>query len=180
MPTMIPIIAQFHPILFDLTHHIHPQNRPDVPRLICSALYMDPAILMLVFCPTIAAVFCRDHIPTPIPGSQQLCSYRWCGTNVLVLPDSGSHITGSSGEHTTRSWGWRNRDDRVLVTLEHKLGISCSWVPKLNTTVLGAGKNPCSIWGESNTEDEVLDNRLVQVSKIEWRQENIPCVPRKS
>jgi hypothetical protein len=42
------------------------------------------------------------------------------------------------------------------VALQHELRVARSWVPKLDTTVLGAGEDPGSIWGESNGENKVL------------------------
>lgn len=82
---------------------------------------------------------------------------RW---DVLVLPDPGTHITRSSCEETTWSRRRRDRDNRVLVTLEHELGITSSWIPELNSTVLGSGEDPSSVWSEGNGKNKILDRGI--------------------
>ena len=79
----------------------------------------------------------------------------------LVCPDSCAHISTSCRECST-NWTRRDGNHTVLVALQHELGVAGSWVPELDSTVLGAGKNPVSVWGKSNRENKVL----VNVSKI--------------
>lgn len=73
----------------------------------------------------------------------------------LVAPDSRSHVTRTSGKGAT-TWAWSHADDRVLVALQHELSIAGSWVPELNTTILGSGKNPVSVWSKGDGENKVL------------------------
>ena len=42
------------------------------------------------------------------------------------------------------------------MALQHELGIACSRVPELDTTILGAGEDPVPVWGERDGEHEVL------------------------
>ena len=65
----------------------------------------------------------------------------------LIAPDPRAHITRASSEVVPGRAG-RDRDDRVLVTLQHELGVARSWVPELHAAVLGARKHPVSVWGE--------------------------------
>jgi hypothetical protein len=53
----------------------------------------------------------------------------------LVAPDSSAHITRTSSKAAAAGAGC-NRNDGVLVTLQHELGVAGSWVPELNTTIL--------------------------------------------
>ena len=72
-----------------------------------------------------------------------------------VRPDTSTHVTRSSGKVASSRAG-RDGDDRVLVTLEHQLGVAGAWVPELDSTVLRARHDPLSIRGQGNTENEVL------------------------
>lgn len=73
----------------------------------------------------------------------------------LVAPDSRSHVTRTGSEAAT-TWAWRHADDRVLVALQHELSVAGSWVPELNTAILGSREDPVSVWCKSNGEDKVL------------------------
>lgn len=42
------------------------------------------------------------------------------------------------------------------MTLQHELRVASSGIPELNTSILGAGEDPVSIWGQRNRENEVL------------------------
>jgi hypothetical protein len=53
----------------------------------------------------------------------------------LVTPDSSAHITRTSSKAATTGAG-SNRNDGVLVALQHELGVAGSWVPELDTTIL--------------------------------------------
>lgn len=63
------------------------------------------------------------------------------GVDSAVRPDAGSHVTRAGGE-VAASRARRNRDDRVLVALEHELRIPSSRVPELHAAVLGARHDP--------------------------------------
>ena len=70
-------------------------------------------------------------------------------------PDSCPHVTTASSKKVIR-WTGGNRNDRVLVTLKHHLGIASDRVPELNTTVLGTTHHPVSVRRKANAENEVL------------------------
>ena len=72
-----------------------------------------------------------------------------------VGPDAGPHVTGTGGEIAAGRAGG-DRDDRVLVSLQHELRRAGTRVPELNAAILGARQNPLRIGGERNAEDEVL------------------------
>jgi hypothetical protein len=42
------------------------------------------------------------------------------------------------------------------VTLQHELRVAGPGIPELNTSVLGAGEDPVSVWSQRNRENEVL------------------------
>lgn len=44
----------------------------------------------------------------------------------------------------------------VLVALEHQLRVASSRVPELYSSILRAAQDPSAVWGESNTQNEVL------------------------
>lgn len=72
-----------------------------------------------------------------------------------VRPDTSAHVARAGSEvaaHRAR----RDGDDRVLVTLQHKLGVARPGIPELDTAVLGTGQDPLGIGGESDGEDEIL------------------------
>jgi len=46
------------------------------------------------------------------------------------------------------------------MTLEHKLCVAGAGIPELDTSVLGARKDPLGIGSESNTEDKILCRHL--------------------
>lgn len=76
-----------------------------------------------------------------------------------IRPDACAHVTRTGGEEAAARGDNRagsNGDDRVLVALEHELGMAGARVPKLDTTVLGAGEHPFRVGGERNAEDKVL------------------------
>lgn len=64
--------------------------------------------------------------------------------NGLVLPDPRHTITTSTRKipSTPREI---DRDDRILVALEHKLGLTGRNVPKLNGTVFRTGDDPLAV-----------------------------------
>ena len=72
-----------------------------------------------------------------------------------VGPDAGPHVTGTGGEIAAGRAGG-DRDDRVLVSLQHKLRRTGTRVPELNATILGARQNPLRIRGKRDAEYEVL------------------------
>lgn len=76
-----------------------------------------------------------------------------------VRPDAGAGIARAGGEVAAR-WGGdgagSDRDDRVLVALEHELGVAGAGVPELDAAVLGAREDPLGIGREGDAEDEVL------------------------
>lgn len=87
--------------------------------------------------------------------SQFVPSFITFLADASVGPDTSTHITRSSGK-VASSWAGSNRDNRVLVTLEHQLGVAGARIPELNSTVLGAGHDPLSIRGKGNAENKVL------------------------
>jgi hypothetical protein len=100
-------------------------------------------------------------LPFPVVDYDSVSGSSWIG---LVAPDASSHVAGTGSEAAT-AWAGCDADDAVLVTLQHELSIAGSWIPELNTTILGAGKNPVSIGCESYRENKVL----IKVSgKIEF------------
>lgn len=70
-------------------------------------------------------------------------------------PDSCPHITATCGKDAT-SRAWCDRDDRVLVPLQHKLSNTSMRIPELNTPIFGTTKYPIAMGCKGNTEDEVL------------------------
>lgn len=94
----------------------------------------------------------------------------------LVAPDASSHITGTGSKAAT-AWAGCDADNAVLVTLQHELSIAGSWIPELNTAILGAGKNPVSIGSEGNREHEIL---IIVSWGTRSDQYNIPCGLRMS
>ena len=90
--------------------------------------------------------------------------------DVLIAPDSCTHITRPSCERTARRT-WRHADDGVLVTLQHELRVAGSGVPELDAAVLGTGEDPISVRCESDRENEVLRHILVscfRCSESRW------------
>lgn len=83
--------------------------------------------------------------------------------DVLVTPDTRAHVAGAGGEEAAGSGAGRDGDDRVLVALKHELGAAGAGVPELDAAVLGAGEDPGSVWGEGDTEDEVLENVSIYI-----------------
>jgi hypothetical protein len=81
-----------------------------------------------------------------------LLNHSWIG---LVAPDPCSHVT-TTGREAATAWAGCHANDRVLVALQHELCVAGSWVPELDTTILGARKDPGSIRSERNRENEVL------------------------
>lgn len=78
-----------------------------------------------------------------------------------VLPDTGTHVSGACREVvSSRARGHRN--DTVLVSLEHHLGVSGPWVPKLHASVLGSGHDPLVVGCQSNGKNEILEAKLVR------------------
>lgn len=78
--------------------------------------------------------------------------------DVLVAPDPRAHVAGAGGEEAAGGGAGRHGDDRVLVALEHELGVASAGVPELHAAVLGSGEDPGSIGSQGDTEDEVLEN----------------------
>ena len=79
--------------------------------------------------------------------------------NTAVRPDTGPHVARTRCEETTigsKSRAWRNRDDRILMALEHELRVAGAGIPELDTTVLGTRQHPAGIGRQSDAENEVL------------------------
>ena len=72
-----------------------------------------------------------------------------------VAPNPCSHVSASCGKQRacrTR----RNRDDRILMTLEHHLCYARSWIPELDTAIFGAAHDPFASWSQTDAQYEVL------------------------
>lgn len=50
-------------------------------------------------------------------------------------PNSRTHVSTSSSEQTALNRAGSDRNDRVLMSLKHELGITSLGVPELNTPV---------------------------------------------
>ena len=88
-----------------------------------------------------------------------------------VRPDTSAHVARTGGEVAAHRAG-RDGDDRVLVTLQHKLCVTRPGVPELDTTVLGTGQDPLGIGGESDGEDEILIKVSGDARKHETNNKN--------
>ena len=75
--------------------------------------------------------------------------------DVLVAPNPCLVITASSSK-VVSSRAWRDRNDRILVTLEHHLRVSSIWVPELHASILRTAHHPFSARSEANAENIVL------------------------
>lgn len=75
--------------------------------------------------------------------------------NGLVLPDP-SHAIATSTRKIPPAPREIDRDDRVLVALEHKLGLPGGNVAELNGTVFGTGDDPLAVRRNGDGEDIVL------------------------
>lgn len=74
---------------------------------------------------------------------------------VLVAPDTGTHIAGASGKRSSGGTG-RDGDDAVLVALQHEMCDAGTGIPELYTAILAPGQDPRSVWGEGHGENKVL------------------------
>ncbi len=72
-----------------------------------------------------------------------------------VGPDASTHVARARGEVSSGGTG-SHRDDRLLVALEHKLGMAGARVPELNASVLGARHDPLGVGSQGHGENEVL------------------------
>jgi len=72
-----------------------------------------------------------------------------------IPPDTGAHVAAARCKHSACRAG-SNRNDRVLVALQHQLRDASRWVPELHAAVLGAAENPFAVWSEGNAQNEVL------------------------
>lgn len=76
-------------------------------------------------------------------------------TGAGVLPDTGTHVSRTGGEVIPgRARG--HRDDTVLVSLKHHLGVPGPWVPELHTSILRSRHNPLVVRCQGNRENEIL------------------------
>jgi hypothetical protein len=72
-----------------------------------------------------------------------------------ILPDPSLHVSRARGKQV--ACGARgNRDDGVLVSLEHHLGITSLGIPELDSTILGARHDPFATRSEADGENVVL------------------------
>jgi hypothetical protein len=82
-------------------------------------------------------------------------------SNILITPDSCSVIATSGGEEVTRR-ARCDRDNRVLVPLEHHLSMSRVWIPELHAPIFGAAHHPFSARCQAHAKYVVLNSRLAK------------------
>lgn len=71
-----------------------------------------------------------------------------------IRPNASLHVARSCGKVTTLG-ARRNRDDRVLVSLQHELRCARPGIPELHAAILGSGQHPVRVRGERNRENKV-------------------------
>lgn len=113
------------------------------------------------------------------PSARLLSRLVLLGSHAGIRPDASAHVSGAGGE-VLAARAWCDGNDRVLVTLEHDLGVAGPGVPELDTAVLGTGHDPLGIGGQSDTEDEVLKNIVVSSYRTIYEDDHLPCDPRMS
>ena len=82
-------------------------------------------------------------------------------SNVLITPDSCSVIATSGCEEVARR-ARCDRDNRVLVSLEHHLSMSRVWIPELHASIFGAAHHPFSARCQAHAKYVVLSSRLAK------------------
>ena len=82
-------------------------------------------------------------------------------SNVLITPDSCSVIATSGCEEVARR-ARCDRDNRVLVSLEHHLSMSRVWIPELHAPIFGAAHHPFSARCQAHAKYVVLSSRLAK------------------
>jgi hypothetical protein len=61
-----------------------------------------------------------------------------------VAPNASFHVARASREEVA-SRTWRNRDDAVLVSLQHHMGVSSLRIPELHATVFRTRHDPVTV-----------------------------------
>jgi hypothetical protein len=72
-----------------------------------------------------------------------------------IRPDAGPRVAGAGSKKVALRTR-RDRDNRVLVSLKHELGLSGARIPELDASILGAREDPLVVRCEGHTEHKVL------------------------
>ena len=99
-------------------------------------------------------------------------------SNVLITPNSCSVIATSGCEEVARR-ARCDRDNRVLVSLEHHLSMSRVWIPELYAPIFGAAHHPFSARCQAHAKYVVLKLK-VSKGKHQRKQGHEPCGLRTS
>jgi hypothetical protein len=75
-----------------------------------------------------------------------------------VAPNASLHVARAGREEVARRT-WRNRDDAVLVSLQHHMGVSSLRIPELHATVFRTRHDPVTVGCQTDAQHVILEQK---------------------